>query len=83
EKGIILAMDPKTGEVLAMAMRPTFNPNDYGRYPSSLRRNIAVCDMLEPGSTFKVVTSAAALEEGVVTPTTGFYDAGHIKVEDR
>ncbi len=83
EKGIILAMDPKTGEVLAMAMRPTFNPNDYGRYPSSLRRNTAVCDMLEPGSTFKVVTSAAALEEGVVTPTSGFYDPGYVKVEDR
>ena len=83
EKGIILAMDPMTGEVLAVALRPTFNPNDYSRYPSSLRRNTAVCDMFEPGSTFKVVTAAAALEEGVVTPNTGFYDPGYIKVEDR
>ncbi len=71
-RGLVLAMEPKTGEILAMAMRPTFNPNSYGDYPDSRRRNFTVCDMLEPGSTFKVVTAAAALEEGIVTASTPF-----------
>lgn len=78
-----IAMDPMTGEVLAMAMRPSFNPNSYSQYPTSLRRNAAVSDIFEPGSTFKVVTAAAALEEGIVTPETPFFDPGFIKVEDR
>lgn len=82
-RGLILAMDPKTGEILAMAMRPTFNPNSYGKYPSEFRRNFIVSDMLEPGSTFKVITAAAALEEGIVTASTPFYDPGYLKVEDR
>lgn len=82
-RGLVLAMEPKTGEILAMAMRPTFNPNSYGDYLDSRRRNFTVCDMLEPGSTFKVVTAAAALEEGIVTASTPFFDPGYVKVEDR
>ncbi len=83
KRGMIVAMDPKTGAVLAMASRPTYNPNDYPAYPDSARRNIALSDVYEPGSTFKIVTAAAALEEGVVEPTETFYDPGFIKVEDR
>ncbi|MEA4882932.1 MAG: penicillin-binding transpeptidase domain-containing protein [Clostridia bacterium] len=82
-RGLILAMDPRTSEVLGMAIRPTFNPNNYAQYPGANRRNFAICDMYEPGSTFKVVTAAASLEEGVVTPNTMFFDPGFIKVEDR
>lgn len=57
---------PRTGEVLAMVCLPDFDPNDPGAYPPESRRNRLICDVYEPGSTFKVVTIAAALNEGVV-----------------
>jgi len=79
----IIVMDPNTGEILALANRPAFDPNNYKDYPDSVRRNIAVCNSYEPGSTFKVVTLAAALEEGVVKENEHFYDPGYIKVADR
>jgi cell division protein FtsI (penicillin-binding protein 3) len=66
--GVAVVMDPRTGEVLAMAGRPTFNPNRFNAYPSSRWRNRAVADAYEPGSVFKVFTAAAALQEGVVDP---------------
>lgn len=66
--GTAVVMDPHTGEILAMASWPTFNPNDYGDAPESARRNRAVQDLYEPGSTFKLVTASAAIEEKVVTP---------------
>ena len=55
-----VAMDPNTGEVLAMAARPSFDPNAYA-VPPVVERNTAVCDIFEPGSTFQVITAAAAL----------------------
>jgi cell division protein FtsI (penicillin-binding protein 3) len=64
-----VVMDPRTGDVLAMAIRPTFNPNTFLEVPSREHwRNRAVTDPFEPGSTFKVILAAAALEEGVVRP---------------
>lgn len=64
-----VAMDPRTGDVLAMAIRPTFNPNAFLEVPGrEVWRNRAVTDPFEPGSTFKVILAAAALEEGVVRP---------------
>ena len=64
-----IAMDPRSGDVLAMAIRPTFNPNAFLDVPSrEVWRNRAVTDPFEPGSTFKVILAAAALEEGVVRP---------------
>jgi cell division protein FtsI (penicillin-binding protein 3) len=64
-----LVMDPRTGDVLAMAIRPTFNPNAYLDVTSrDAWRNRAVTDPFEPGSTFKVILAAAALQEGVVHP---------------
>jgi cell division protein FtsI (penicillin-binding protein 3) len=64
-----IAMDPRTGDVLALALRPTFNPNAFLDVPSrDVWRNRAVTDPFEPGSTFKVILAAAALEEGVVRP---------------
>ncbi|MGE5592507.1 MAG: stage V sporulation protein D [Betaproteobacteria bacterium] len=83
KRGMILAMDPKTGAVLAMAARPTYNPNRYYEYPETARRNIVVSDSYEPGSTFKIVTAAAALEEGIVKPSDTFFDPGFVRVEDR
>jgi cell division protein FtsI (penicillin-binding protein 3) len=67
--GTVIVMDPNTGEVLALANYPTFNPNAYNQSPSEDRRNRAIQEVYEPGSTFKIVTASAALEEGVIRPT--------------
>lgn len=66
--GTAVAVDPHTGEILAMASWPTFNPNQYAGSSDSALRNRAVQDLYEPGSTFKLVTASAAIEEKVVTP---------------
>ena len=68
KKGMVVVVEPATGAVLAMASYPTFDPNDFGAYPKSHWRNQPIQDVFEPGSTFKLVTLAAALEEGVVDP---------------
>lgn len=68
--GSAIVMNPHTGEILAMANEPTFNPNVYREFDDSERRNRAVQDLYEPGSTFKVVTVSAALEDKVMTPDT-------------
>lgn len=78
--GLIVITDPKTGEILANAVYPTFDIENFMDYPVQNRRNIAVTDTYEPGSTFKAVTAAIALEEGVATVNTGFFDPGYIKV---
>ena len=61
-------MDPRTGEILALANVPTFNPNAFRNADEEMRRNRAVQDLYEPGSTFKIVTASAALEEKVMRP---------------
>ena len=66
--GTAVIMDPRSGEILALANWPTFNPNAFGRFDERLRRNRAIQDLYEPGSTFKVVTASAALEERVIRP---------------
>ena len=76
----ILMMNPKTGEVLAMASRPAYDPNNYGDYTQVDLRNKCVVDSYEPGSTFKILITAAALEEGVVTPEDRFYDPGYAMI---
>jgi cell division protein FtsI (penicillin-binding protein 3) len=67
--GSVVIMDSNTGEILGLASAPTFNPNEYGLAPADSRRNRAVQDIYEPGSTFKLVTASAALEEKVMRPT--------------
>lgn len=67
--GTVIIMDPHTGEILALANYPTFNPNSYQQYPADVIRNRATQDVYEPGSTFKMVTASAALQEGVFTRT--------------
>ncbi|WP_069132756.1 penicillin-binding protein [Rhodohalobacter halophilus] len=64
--GTAIVMDPKTGAIKALANYPTFNPNAPSSIDSENRRNYAVSDMIEPGSTFKLVTAIAAVEQGVV-----------------
>jgi len=66
--GSVVVLDPRTGEIWAMANYPTFNPNHPGAYPSSYRRNRAVTDRFEPGSTTKVFTVAGALAKGAIRP---------------
>jgi cell division protein FtsI (penicillin-binding protein 3) len=78
--GMVIAVEPFSGEVLAMAGRPTFNPNRYAAYPSSRWRNRAVSDVFEPGSVFKIVTAAAGIQERVVEPNE-LLDCGHGKIE--
>ncbi len=66
--GTIVVQDPYTGQILALAIRPTFNPNDFRHATTSLLKNHAVSDVYEPGSTFKLVTYSAALEQNVTRP---------------
>lgn len=71
--GTVVVMEPASGRILALASWPEFNPNLAGRYSASQRRNRAVCDMYEPGSTFKPFLMAAVLEEGLLTPDQTVY----------
>ncbi len=66
--GTVVVQDPHTGQILALAIRPTFNPNDFKHTSSELLRDHAVSDVYEPGSTFKLVTYSAALDQHVTTP---------------
>jgi len=66
--GSVVLLDPRTGAVLAMASWPTFDPNRFAEFDADARRNRAVADAYEPGSTFKMVTAAAALEQGLIDP---------------
>jgi len=68
----IVVMRPQTGEILAMATRPTYNPNHYGDYPTENRRNRVITDMFEPGSIFKIISCSSALNEGAVKFTDSF-----------
>src|SRR6185503_13269883 len=67
--GTAIILQPYTGEILALANWPTFNPNAFNSSDSVARRNRAVQDYYEPGSTFKVVTASAAIEEGLIRPS--------------
>lgn len=82
--GIAIVMDPESGEILAMASYPNFNPNEYFKYSSNNLRNRALIDIFEPGSVLKVFLLSAALEEHVVSPSTLiFCENGRYKVNDR
>ncbi|MDQ2857502.1 MAG: penicillin-binding protein 2 [Candidatus Eremiobacteraeota bacterium] len=72
ESGSIVVMDPQTGAVLALANAPDFDVSEYARSSPDARRDRAVADAYEPGSTFKLITAAAALDSGKVTPSDQF-----------
>src|SRR5262249_17713089 len=67
KSGSVVVLDPWNGEILAMASAPFFDPNEFGRYPADERRNRAIADTYEPGSTFKIVTGSVALDQGLVS----------------
>ncbi|MBM7586736.1 stage V sporulation protein D (sporulation-specific penicillin-binding protein) [Bacillus pakistanensis] len=79
---IAIAMDPDTGEILAMSSRPTFDPENFRNVPQEIyNRNLPIWSTYEPGSTFKIITLAAALEENKVNlKEDTFHDPGHIEV---
>lgn len=82
--GTAVVMDPRTGEVLAMASMPTFDPNDAGRYSAGSMKNKAITDVYEPGSIFKLFLISAALEEKVIKPADSIYcENGKYKVFNR
>lgn len=84
DSGTILVMDPKTGELLAMATTPRLDLNDYSRYldlfDNSTPFNRAVSQAYEPGSVYKVLTMAAGLDSGTVEPQTVFLDTGVFEI---
>ncbi|MDQ3646936.1 MAG: penicillin-binding protein 2 [Actinomycetota bacterium] len=81
--GTAIVMRPGTGEILALANTPDYDPNRAGDSPADAQRNRALTDVYEPGSAYKIVTAAAALEEGVVTPKTSFVVADSQQIADR
>ncbi|MDR1546892.1 MAG: transpeptidase family protein [Deltaproteobacteria bacterium] len=90
KSGMALVVRPSTGEILASAVFPGFDPNDYAASPLESRRNRILTDVFEPGSVFKIFTVAAALEENLVTPQSVFFcengvyqiDANHFIRDD-
>ncbi len=83
KNGTAIVMDPDTGEVLAMANYPHYDPNAYWKFSSDDYRDRAVTDLYEPGSTYKLLTAAAALEAGKAGPDRRFPSAGPLEVGGR
>ena len=78
--GAIIVMDPRTGALLAMAAEPCFSPNEFYDLKEGEELNPLVSAVYEPGSVMKLITMAAALDSGTVTPTTTYNDTGAIEV---
>ncbi|MCI4625578.1 MAG: penicillin-binding protein 2 [Candidatus Magnetoovum sp. WYHC-5] len=88
ESATVVMLNPYNGEILAIANRPTYDPNEAGKYNPSNRRNRAITDLYEPGSTFKIVATSGTLEEKLVKPTdmidcsAGAIDVGGKRIKD-
>lgn len=81
KQALAIMMDPMTGEILAMGSRPAYEPENFREYPADVyNRNLPVWMTYEPGSTFKIITLAAALEEKKIKFTEPFFDSGSIEV---
>lgn len=77
-----IAMNPNNGEILGIASKPGFNPNEYQKYSiEEINRNLAIWASYEPGSTFKIVTLASSIEEGTMDLNDHFYDGGSVNVD--
>lgn len=83
EQALILVMNPNSGEILGMSSRPNFNSNNYQNYDlETINRNLPIWATYEPGSTFKIITLAASLEEGTINLfEDNYYDGGSITVD--
>ncbi|BDI18840.1 penicillin-binding protein [Nostoc cf. commune SO-36] len=80
KRGAVIVMDALDGSLLALVSQPTYNPNEYGKADISLFKNWTVADLYEPGSTFKPLNVAIALENGVIKPDDMFNDSGSVRV---
>jgi cell division protein FtsI (penicillin-binding protein 3) len=81
--GMVVALDARNGEILAMASAPTFDPNDLGSFNVDETRNRTVTDAFEPGSVNKIVTASAALNEGLITATDRMWVPDRIVIADK
>ncbi len=82
ESGSVIIMEPETGRIVAMASYPTFNPNNYNTESIENFTNPNVSQVYEPGSVFKVITMAAGIDAGLVSPGTIYTDTGEVEVSD-
>ncbi len=83
EGGTVIVQNPKTGAILAMASQPSFDPNNYGKFEIRTFLNPAVQAIYEPGSVFKVITMAAGIDAGKITPETTYTDTGSLTLNGR
>lgn len=83
EMALAVVMNPKTGEILGMSSRPNFDPNNYQNYSTEqLSRNLPIWASYEPGSTFKIITTSAVVEEGLIDlDNDEFFDSGSVQVD--
>jgi cell division protein FtsI/penicillin-binding protein 2 len=81
EGGVVIVGDPKTGEIWAMAGTDNFDPNNYGAYSMKSYLNKSVQEVYEPGSIFKIITMAAGIDAGKITPQTTYYDKGSAVID--
>jgi len=82
KRGAVIVMDAMDGSILALVSQPTYDPNEYAKSDISLFKNWTVADLYEPGSTFKPLNVAIALEKHAIKPDDTFYDSGSIKIGD-
>jgi len=80
KRGTVIVMDARDGSLLALASEPTYNPNEYFNFDVGLFKNWALADLYEPGSTFKPLNVAIALEAGAIQPDSQFNDTGQIQI---
>lgn len=84
EEGEIIVIEPSSGKILALANFPNFNPNEYQRFSNlEIFQNSTIQKVFEPGSVFKPITMAIALDQGKITPQTSYYDEGFVKIGGR
>ncbi|MEM7592575.1 MAG: penicillin-binding protein 2, partial [Cyanobacteria bacterium P01_A01_bin.83] len=82
KRGAVIVMDVRDGAIATLVSEPTYDPNTYYKYDIGLFKNWAITDLYEPGSTFKPVNIALALDAGVISPHDTFDDTGEIQIKD-